>query len=287
MPDLSIIIATHKRADILATCLEHLEKQSIADHLEVIVIHDGQDEKTDRQMAKSSWQIPIYYESIPKSQQGVARNRGVQKAQASTCLFINDDIFLVPRACELHLRAHQQSSTPIAVLGEMDWDPDVGITKAMQWLMDSGWQFGFKKLKRFRNDYIPASIQHLFSYTSNISVSTEIAKRTPFREDITLYGWEDIEWGMRLRQNGVHLFFEPRAKGLHHHRIDLPASLKRMEIIGESAVSLQKVVKEFDRLPKGWKKLAYRIFAYLPTMAGKHRKAFLKGIAKAKKSITG
>lgn len=281
MPELSIIIPTHKRADILKQCLDHLAAQTIADKIEVIVIHDGQDDKTDALMAKPTWQIPIYYESIPKSQQGVARNVGVQKAQSSTCLFIGDDIFLSPRACELHMKAHKKSSTPIAVIGDIDWDPSVGITKVMTWLMDSGWQFGFKKIEQFKNDCIPESMQHLFSYTSNISVPTEVALRTPFREDVTLYGWEDMEWGMRLRKNGVRLFFEPLAKGLHHHKIDLPASLKRMEIIGTSAVVIGNLIEEFDRVPKGWKRIGYEILSRFPTMAGKHRKAFLKGIRKA------
>ncbi|PIR54504.1 hypothetical protein COU75_00435 [Candidatus Peregrinibacteria bacterium CG10_big_fil_rev_8_21_14_0_10_42_8] len=281
MPKLSIIIPTHKRADILKQCLDHLASQTIADAIEVIVIHDGHDDKTDALMAKHSWQIPIYYESIPKSQQGVARNVGVQKAQSSTCLFIGDDIFLSPQACERHMKAHEKSSTPIAVIGDIDWDPNVGITKAMTWLMDSGWQFGFKKIEQFKNDFIPQSMQHLFSYTSNISVPTEVALRTPFRNDITMYGWEDMEWGMQLRKNGVRLFFEPHAKGLHHHKIDLPASLKRMEVIGTSAIIIGNLIDEFDRVPKGWKRIGYEILSHLPTMAGKHRKAFLKGIRKA------
>lgn len=199
-PKISIIIPTHNRADILSQCLAHLEQQTIANQIEVIVVNDVQNDKDYSQLANSTWQIPVYFETIDPCHQGVARNHGVQKAQASTVLFIGDDIFLAPRACELHLKAHEKARTPSAVLGNIDWDPSVGTTKVMKWLMDSGWQFGFKKIARYADDYIPESMQHLFSYTSNLSVSKDVAQRTPFREDITLYGWEDIEFGMRLKK---------------------------------------------------------------------------------------
>ncbi|MDP7069423.1 MAG: hypothetical protein QF815_02750, partial [Candidatus Peribacteraceae bacterium] len=90
------------------------------------------------------------------------------------------------------------------------------------------------------------------------------------------------EWGMRLRGAGVRVYYEPNAKAFHHHVMTMEDSLRRMEAIGESAVFIKKIAPDFDRLPHGWKRIAYEVFAKFPTMAGKHRAAFLKGIAKAK-----
>lgn len=281
MPLLSIIIPTHKRADILERCLQHLAAQTTAGDIEVIVIHDGQDDKTDRLMAKSPWLFPVYYESIPKSQQGVARNIGVQKAQSSTCLFIGDDIFLKSDACALHIEAHKQARTPSAVLGMTSWDNNMEITPAMRWLDTSGWQFGYSQIEQYAGGEIPQNRQHLFTYTSHISVPTEIALRTPFRSDITMYGWEDMEWGMRLRSNGVPLYFEANAIAHHHHIITMEDSLRRMETIGHSAIIMQRLVPGFDRVPHGLKRIAYEVASMLPTISGKHRRAFLKGIRKA------
>lgn len=285
MPELSIIIPTHKRPDILERCLQHLAAQTAADQIEVIVIHDGQDDKTDILMAKSPWRLPVYYESIPKSQQGVARNVGVQKAQSSTCLFIGDDIFLKSDACELHIAAHKKARTPSAVLGMTSWDNNMEITPAMRWLDESGWQFGYNQIEKYAGGEIPKNTQHLFTYTSHISVPTEVALRTPFRSDITMYGWEDMEWGMRLRDIGVPLYFEPAAVAHHHHTITMENSLRRMETIGHSAVVMQDLVPGFDRVPCGLKRLAYHVASLLPTMAGKHRAAFLKGIRNAQREI--
>ncbi len=277
-PKVSIIIPTHNRAHILEQCLRHLEKQTIADQIEVIVINDIPNDKEYERVANSSWQLTLSFETISPCHQGVARNHGVQKAQSSTCLFIGDDIFLKSDVCAVHQNIHSNHSTPVAVLGETDWDPNMTITPVMKWLMESGWQFGYPQLSEYAHGIIPKNIQHQFTYTSHISVPTDIALRTPFNPDSTMYGWEDIEWGMQLRKNGVQVFFEPDAMAHHHHMITMKDSLKRMEVIGESAVIMEQSTPGFDRVPHGWKRIAYEVAAKLPTMAGRHRKAFLKGM---------
>ncbi|MDA1208769.1 MAG: glycosyltransferase family 2 protein [bacterium] len=278
MLELSVIIPTHKRADILDHCIHHLEKQTIADKLEVIVIHDGQDEKTDALFDNTAFHIPVRYGSIPKSQQGVARNVGVQKAQASTCLFIGDDIFLESHACEHHLEAHrkiaEQGKDPAAVLGFTTWDPAVGTNDVMHWLETSGWQFGYPKIQKYKHRFLPKTIAHKFTYTSHISVPTSVAKKFPFDKDVKMYGWEDVHWGSELRDANVHLYYEPDARALHHHFISMEDSLKRMETLGRSIAAFPSL----DRRPTGWKLWAYRLSALLPTMVGRHRRAFLKGL---------
>lgn len=275
-PRLSVVIPTHKRAAILGTCLDHLKKQTVADALEIIVVSDG----PDNDAAAVTQMRGVQFLEIPKSQQGVARNRGVERAVAPLVLFGQDDIFLQPDACERHLAAHAAIGADAAVLGFTTWDPALEITPVMRWLEETGWQFGYPFLEPYRSAFVPPAMQHRFTYTSHLSLPTAVAKRTPFREDVTLYGWEDIEWGLRLRKAGVGLWYEPRSVAHHHHPMSLEQSLKRMEELGESAVYLTNVTPELDRLPKGWKKQAYRVLALLPTLKGKHAKAFLAGIQK-------
>ena len=297
MPKLSVIIPTHKRAEILKRCLHCLEEQTVASDLEVIVVSDGKDDNTRVLFANSSFRIPVKFFEIEKSQQGTARNEGLRHAQGETVLFIGDDIFLAPDACEKHLNTHehsknQKTNSNICVLGFTTWDPSVGITPVMTWLEKSGWQFGYHALNRLAprslgevgsratgpEPFIPSSVQHRYTYTSHISLPLSVAKKHLFRTDVHLYGWEDIEWGMRLKNAGVRVLYEPAAKALHHHRIMLEESLKRMETLGRSAVEIRKKVPEFDRVPTGMKLLLYGIAALLPTITGKHRKYFLRGI---------
>jgi glycosyltransferase involved in cell wall biosynthesis len=290
--EISIIIPTHNRAQILRQTLDHIEKQTIRDRLEVIVVSDGPDQKTTEMIQHCSWDFPLHYFAIPKSQQGRARNEGVKKAKGEYVLFIGDDIFLKQNACEIHLNAHSGAlqtkdsnlKSYIAVLGHTTWDPAVGITPVMDWLEKTGWQFGYFKIKKYTHGFIPKHIQHRFTYASHVSLPSRIAWKYPFRDDINAYGWEDIEWGLRLQEADIPLYYEPDAKALHHHKIELDQSLKRMHIIGKSIEHVTRAsAKMNDRLPRGLKWHAYRAISLLPTMRGRHYRSFLEGMRNMEK----
>ena len=283
--ELSIIIPTHNRPKALALCLQAIANQADAPELEVIVIDDMNDPETKKvvegsQLPKANCQLLV----VPPCHQGTARNRGIEKASAPYVLIIGDDALLAPNACRAHYDALTnntyipKNTPPYAVLGFTTWDPEVGITYTMHWLEKSGWQFGYPMIEGDMLTLLPTKIQHRFTYTINISLPTHVARTHRFREDVTLYGWEDMEWGMRLCSAGVGLFYEPRAKALHHHKVTLKDSLSRMETLGRSVVEMETLLPGFDRRPKGLKLLAYEIASKLPTMAGRHRKAFLRGI---------
>lgn len=277
-PTLSVIIPTHKRADILQLCLDALEKQTIRDEIEVIVVSDGSDPKTAALFSSPKWNLKLSFFEIGKSHQGKARNTGVEEAIGKYALFIGDDIFLEPDACEKHLVIHKKHQKPIAVLGFTTWDPNVGITDVMKWLEASGWQFGYPFLHAHRHNFLPTEIQHSFTYTSNISVPIQIARQQKFLDQVKHYGWEDIEWGHRLKIAGVPIYYQPDAKALHHHHITMSDSLKRMEILGKSVNHIELLTPGLNIKPKGLKLLGYKLTAMFPTMTGRHRKAFLSGL---------
>ena len=102
MVSLSIVIPTHRRPQILKKCLEHIERQTVVDQLEVIIVND---EKCT--MDNEQWKMEVQYCEIPPCHQGAARNYGVAKARGDYVLFIGDDIFLAPDACEKHIRTHK------------------------------------------------------------------------------------------------------------------------------------------------------------------------------------
>ena len=244
---------------------------------------DGHDDKTSALFATYTCPIPLQFYEVSKSQQGTARNFGIEHASGDYALFIGDDIFLAPDACEKHLIAQENAranGASVAVLGFVTWDPLLEITPVMSWLEKSGWQFGYPAILQYAHSVLPSDIQHRYTYTSNISIPLHIAKKHLFRTDVHLYGWEDIEWGMRLRSAGVRLWYEPDAKAVHHHHLTLEQSFQRMETLGQSAVTIAKILPAFDRVPRGRKLLAYRVLSLLPTMTGRHRRAFLRGIYK-------
>lgn len=291
-PQISIVIPTYRRPVILAACLEHLERQTIADRIEAIVVSDGHDPATVAAVTGKQWKVPVTFREIPKSQQAVARNTGVREAKGDLVLFLGDDALLAPGACEAHLRSHR-GSQPCAVLGRVDWDPTVGITPVMRWLDASsrqfhgwpfkqlegaGWQFDYPALEPYAHARVPAAIQHRFTYTINLSVPTDVALAHPFREDLSLYGWEDIAWGLELAKAGIPLHYQPDARALHRHKVELADSLKRMQTLGASLRIVTDLVPDLGRMPSPWKLRGYRLLALLPTMRGRHAKALLEGL---------
>ena len=278
MPSLSVIIPTRQRADILRRTLACLFAQTVANELEVIVVHDGEDDDETRTMIASLDRKPTYL-AIAKAQQGVARNRGIDCATAPLTLFIGDDMLLAPDACEKHLRLHDDHGM-CAVLGFTTWDPAVGITPVMRWLEKSGWQFGYPSIARFAKKPLPKAIQKNYSYTIHLSLPTSIARRIRFREDASLYGWEDMEWGHRLSDAGLPLYYEPDANGLHHHRLDMDASLARMREIGKSAAEMERLNPALHLVPRGWKRFVHTALSWLPTMRGAHERAFMNATGK-------
>lgn len=297
---LSVIIPTHKRADLLASCLEYLDRQTAKEELEIIVVSDGPDKDTTELLRHWNTTIPLKFTEIPKSQQGSARNKGVEMATSPLVLFIGDDTMLTPGACAIHIETHRTlaaSGTKAAVLGRMEWDPAITITPVMRWLDASsrifhsfplrqlegaGWQFDYPAIDAHAQDLVPTDLQDRFTYTIHISVPTDLARAHPFRTDITEYGWEDILWGGALRDAGVRLFYAKDAIAYHRHVIDTHDSLKRMETLGGSLVRVTKMDASLNRMPTPWKLFGYRLIGLLPTMRGAHARAFLRGIRKAR-----
>ncbi len=301
---LSVIIPTHKRADLLGSCIEYLERQTAKDKIEVIVVSDGHDDATAELMKKTTWGIPVKFAEIPKSQQGSARNKALEMETAPIVLFISDDILMTPGACEAHIRAHgtakEMGRPDAAVLGYTIWDPAIEITPVMRWLDASsrifhkapfrqlegaGWQCDYPAIASYGHAFLPEESQSRFTYTNHISIPADVARRHAFRTDITLYGWEDILWGAELAKDHVGIFYAPDAIAHHRHVITMQDSLKRMETLGRSLVQVTTMDASLNRMPAPWKLFGYRILGLLPTMRGAHARAFLKGVRETQKEM--
>lgn len=255
---LSVIIPTHNRAEILKTCLAKLARQNDVE-FEVIVVDDGSTDHTEPMVARlrhdykmANWSN-LYYIKQPASQQGIARNRGVEKATGELILFMGDDIFALPDFLKAHVRAHQENPQEnVVILGYTTWDPKLLINAYMKFLESSGWQFAYKKLKK---GFIEKDLFKYF-YTSNISLKKTFFEKEKFDETFLAYGWEDIELGFRLwKKHQMKVYYEPDAGVFHHHQMDDSMLVNRMRQVGKSAVIFEKLQPEAKIIPGG-KKLA-------------------------------
>jgi glycosyltransferase involved in cell wall biosynthesis len=178
MIKLSIIIATKDRAALLDGALTSLAQQVDAPPLEIIVVDNGSTDGTPAVVA----QHPATYVYEPVPNRGLARNRGLALATGSHVLFIDDDVVLPAHFLAAHARAHERSTAPHVVSGPILNVPDADVRPLPS----------------------AANFSNAFFCTCNVSVPlAPLRALGGFDEAFDLYGWEDTELGVRLRNGGA------------------------------------------------------------------------------------
>jgi glycosyltransferase involved in cell wall biosynthesis len=174
----SVIIATKDRATLLDGALASLAAQHSAPPMQVIVVDNGSTDDTKAVAEKHG--ATYVYEPVPN--RGAARNRGIASATGEIVLFIDDDVVLPPGFIAAHARAHESTPEPRAVSG-----PIINVPNAQA-----------RPKPGFRN------FSNAFFCTCNVSVPTAaLTSVGGFDEQFELYGWEDTELGVRLRDSNV------------------------------------------------------------------------------------
>jgi len=248
-PLISVIIPTYNRKDILQKALDAYKDQSLPpDQFEIIVIDDGSTDGTKEAVEKvRNTQLNIRYFHQPHGGPAKARNLGIKQAEGSIIFFTGDDCISDKHLLQEHLRFHKKGEA-IAVLGHIDWHPDLEITPFMRYItIDT--QFSYPKIKE--TSY---NVPFKYFYTSNISVPKKYLELAGiFDADFTEAVWEDVELGYRIWRSGVRIVYNPRAIAYHHHQVDIQDYIQRQIRAGKAAAILYRKHPElidFLRLPK-------------------------------------
>ncbi len=180
---LSIVIATRDREAMLAGALASLAAQRDAPAFEVVIVDNGSRDGTAslvRERATTA-AYPLHYVFAARPNRGAARNAGVRAASGDVVLFIDDDVRLPDRFLFAHASAHaaragRAVSGPILNVASVASQPKPTL----------------------------ANYSGAFFCTCNVSVGRAAFDTVGgFDENFTLYGWEDTELGLRLRESGV------------------------------------------------------------------------------------
>lgn len=204
----SVVIPTYNRLPILEKCLRALRDQSLAaDHdYEVVVIDDG---STDGTVA---W-IQAHQAEFPQVKlfcqdhlgAAAARNLGVERAMGDTIVFIDSDLVVTAEFLQAHADALTAGQNQIAsqapglftygrVINTCNFDNPTAEPY---------------KLTDFSAAYFA---------TGNVAIARHwLEKAGLFDTRFQLYGWEDLELGVRLKQLGLKLIKAPAAVGYHWH----------------------------------------------------------------------
>ncbi|HAN45571.1 MAG TPA: family 2 glycosyl transferase [Cyanobacteria bacterium UBA8156] len=194
----SVVIPTYNRLPILEKCLRALEAQQFDCPYEVVVVDDGSTDGTVDFLRKKAAEFP-HVRLLQQEHGGPAeaRNRGVAAAQGDTIVFIDSDLVVLPD----FLAAHA------AVLGEDSRAFTYGsVINTCNFADPTQEPF---KLTDWSNAYFA---------TGNVAIAKHWLEAAGlFDTTFRLYGWEDLELGVRLKKLGLTLRRCPQAVGFHWH----------------------------------------------------------------------
>lgn len=209
-PEISVVIPTFNRRPILLRCLGALADQAIDPaRFDVIVVDDGSSDGTAGAAEGFARTAPMAMTVLtqPNSGANTARNLAIGQARGTLVLILNDDSIASPGLVGEHLRLHAAyPAVGDSVLGRLDLlpDPPPGLFErlhhdhrldALAEGTDLGWQA---------------------FYTFNLSAKTALLRRHG-GFDAGLRWHEDIEFGWRLRADGLRVVWAPGALAHHLH----------------------------------------------------------------------
>jgi glycosyltransferase involved in cell wall biosynthesis len=200
----SVVIPTYNRRPILEKCLRALEMQDTILDYEIVVVDDGSTDGTIDWLQQNAAIFPhvkLYcQEHLGPS---AARNLGVEKSIGDTVIFIDSD--LVVTECFLTSHAH------VLVQSQQSLEHDRFFTYGR-----------VINTANFDNPtaepYKVTDFSAAFFATGNVAIAKHwLVQAGLFDTGFQLYGWEDLELGVRLKNLGLKLIKAPDAVGYHWH----------------------------------------------------------------------
>ncbi len=202
----SVVIPTYNRLPILKQCLTALEHQNrstwVSDY-EVVLVDDGSTDGTLEWLDQHPQEFP-HVRWFARTHQGpaAARNLGVQQAQGDTIIFIDSDLVVTETFLAAHAEAlvtAQKKSDRVFTYGRVINTCNFDHPTAEPY-----------KITDFSAAYFA---------TGNVAITRHwLMEAGLFDPDFSLYGWEDLELGVRLKQKfGLKLIKCPTAVGYHWH----------------------------------------------------------------------
>ncbi|MCE9596106.1 MAG: glycosyltransferase [Planctomycetes bacterium] len=233
-PELSVILCTYNRRDVLAESLAAWEAQTVArGAFELVIVDDGSNDGTSKLLADRNFSVPT--QRIRRANGGLAaaRNSGIAVARGKRLLLVNDDTLAFPDLVEEHLCATSElGDERTSVLGTFEQPPRALDNALMRRLEGSNEVFCYGEMKSGEfygwNRF----------WTCNVSVSAELVRRAGgFDERFRRYGCEDTDLGVRLEELGARVYFHGGARALHRHVLDFDALAKRNRTVAQAWVS--------------------------------------------------
>ena len=205
----SIVIPTYNRLPILEKCLRALESQELSnknyiEDYEVVLVDDGSTDGTLNWLTANKDEFP-HVRCFEQNHAGpaAARNLGVEKAQGDIIIFIDSDLVVLSNFLQAHTNALLQGRE---TLGSDRFFTYGAVINTCNFANPTA------------EPYKITDFSAAFFATGNVAIPKHwLAEAGLFDNGFQLYGWEDLELGVRLKKLGLQLIKCPEAVGYHWH----------------------------------------------------------------------
>ncbi|HEY9770447.1 MAG TPA: glycosyltransferase family 2 protein [Coleofasciculaceae cyanobacterium] len=205
---ISVVIPTYNRLPILQKCLVALEKQELINdrvsNYEIVIVDDGSSDRTLAWLRENRANLP-HVKVFEQDHQGAAaaRNLGVKNSTGDSIIFIDSDLVVTSSFLQSHADA--------LIKGEQDLGSDRLFTYG-----------AVINTNNFDNPtsepYKIIDFSAAYFATGNVAISRKwLEEAGLFDTGFQLYGWEDLELGVRLKKLNLKLIKCPQAVGYHWH----------------------------------------------------------------------
>ncbi len=205
-PTLSVITLTKNRAGLLSLNLTSLEGQ-LTPRDEIIVIDNGSSDTTQAVIRTFKNKLPIRAYRMTRGKYPHLYNAGIRHATKDIIVFLDDDCIASPTFVARIRKAHASHPT-VAIQGMTHSIPKGNIYAEIM---------GDHYRHFIATNTIQGSSLRILD-NKNASIPRKlIVSVDGFCEELDC-GSEDIEFGIRLRSQGVEIRFDPSIIAYHHER---------------------------------------------------------------------
>ena len=237
--DISVIIPTCNRKEGLKKCLESLFTQDYpADRLEIIVVDDRSDKKTEDMIEGLRKQYSLL-RYIAQSSRGPAqaRNLGIKNSSGEITAFVDDDCTVDSHWARSMVETHRKNPGIAAVGGITRTSTKKTPVLVSQLLSTCSIETRVQGKKEI-----------VFFPTCNVSFKRHVLDRYRFDARFPLPGGEDLEFFWRLFK-GAHRFIWNKDIGVIHYREEgLLSFIKQAAIYGRGNILVQCIHKDHPLL---------------------------------------
>jgi glycosyltransferase involved in cell wall biosynthesis len=226
----SIIIPLYNRPQEIDELLATLTKQTYM-QFEVLVIEDGSVNDAKEIVESYANQLDVRYFFKPNSGQGFSRNFGFEHAKGDYFVIFDSDCLIPADYLEIvkdYLFEHQLDAYGGPDAAHTSFTP---VQKAISYAMTSPFTTGgIRGNKKHIGKFHPRSF--------NMGVSREVWEKLG-GFILTRLG-EDIEYSIRIHENGFKIGLIPDAKVYHKRRTSFMQFYKQLHFFGRARINIYK-----------------------------------------------